>query len=163
MLDARRLRNSLAELETQEPARAAKILRRAGENAAMMKADFPGDPQSGVLHEGVGTDHPFWARHGDLPCPALDPDAGACELYSARPLTCRTFGPPVQVGDQLLPHCRLCFTNASQQEIESCRMDVDPDGVERTVLDQLGTTTGERGKTLIAFALASQRSITAIS
>ena len=28
----------------------------------------------------------------DVPCPALDPETGGCDLYAARPITCRTFG-----------------------------------------------------------------------
>ena len=26
----------------------------------------------------------------DEPCPGLDPDTGGCDLYDARPMTCRT-------------------------------------------------------------------------
>jgi hypothetical protein len=38
-------------------------------------------------------------------CPALDPGSGACVLYDWRPLSCRTFGPPVRVAREDLPPC----------------------------------------------------------
>jgi len=59
------------------------------------------------------------------------------------------------VGSQSIPHCRLCFVGASEEEIESCRVEVDPDGAELAALDELDTGSGETGNTIIAFALSS--------
>ena len=154
MLDARRLRTGLVELERQDAARAAQIRERAQKTVAMMASDFPGDAQ-GLLKENAGPYARFWSWYGTVPCPALDPDTGACELYSARPVTCRRFGPPLLVGSQSIPHCRLCFVGASEEEIESCRVEVDPDGAELAALDELDTGSGETGNTIIAFALSS--------
>lgn len=70
-LDAARLRRGLAELERHDPERAARVRRRAREVA--------------------GRETPM---ADDDPCPALDPENGTCDLYAARPITCRTFGPP---------------------------------------------------------------------
>jgi len=157
MLDARRLRRGLEELEARDPARAAGIRNRASESVAMMASDFPGDAQRGVLREHVGPEDLFWSSYAAIPCPALDPASGACELYSARPLTCRSFGPPVRVDSQSVAHCRLCFIGASEQEVESCRVEIDPGGVEQAVLNDLKAISGESGKTIIAFALANRR------
>ena len=43
----------------------------------------------------------------DGPCPALDPEAGTCDLYAARPITCRAFGPPVRCGEEAVGVCEL--------------------------------------------------------
>jgi len=153
MLDARRLRKGMVELEARDPVKAARIRERAQQYVAMMAADFPGNAQ-GMLNENIGPYAPFWRQYGSDPCPALNPETGACEVYSARPVTCRRFGPPLQVGSRSLPHCRLCFVGASEEEIESCRVAVDPDGVEQAALDELKAISGETGKTLIAFALS---------
>jgi Fe-S-cluster containining protein len=154
MLDARRLRKGMVELDARDPARAAQVRGRAQQYITMIAADFPGSAQ-GLLNENIGPYAPFWRQYGDAPCPALDPATGACEAYAARPVTCRRFGPPLKVGARSLPHCRLCFVGASEEEIESCRVVIDPEGVEQAALDELQALSGETGKTLIAFALAS--------
>ena len=92
----------------------------------------------------------YFARHGALPCPALDPETGRCDLYAHRPLTCRTFGPPVKIGEAALPPCRLCFQGAFPETVEACRVEPDPHGIEDRILSRLG----EDVETLIAFALA---------
>src|SRR5580704_5294796 len=60
--DAVRLRHGLRELESRDSGRAARIRERARE----------------------------WGEGDEERCPALDPDSGTCDLYAARPLTCRT-------------------------------------------------------------------------
>src|SRR6266404_8709878 len=45
-LDAVRLRQGLAELEAQEPERAARLRQRALETVARLSEDYPGDPVS---------------------------------------------------------------------------------------------------------------------
>src|SRR5258705_2175192 len=67
-LDAERLREGLAVLASHDPERAARIRTRA-------------------LAYRAGEDEP---------CPALDPQGGTCDLYDARPLTCRTVGPAIR-------------------------------------------------------------------
>ncbi len=69
----------------------------------------------------------------DEPCPALDPETGACDLYAWRPIVCRTFGPPLHFRDQLLAVCELCFDGATPEEVAACEVEIDledPDEAE---------------------------------
>ena len=120
-LDARRLRRGLSELD---PERAARVRERAAQAVA---AEF-GD---------------------DDPCPALDPATGTCDLYAARPLTCRRFGPPLHRAGEDLGVCELCFEGATEEEIAACAVEVDPEGLEF----QLEAALGERGETTVASCL----------
>ncbi len=152
-LDARRLRQGLAKLEVLAPERAARVRGRAREAVARLAPEFPGDPATGLLDEGELAEQRFAQFANDEPCPALDPDTGNCELYESRPMTCRTFGPPVR-SEEGLGVCELCYHGASDEEIASCEMVPDPDDLESALLQQLERTTGVRGETIVAFALA---------
>jgi Fe-S-cluster containining protein len=152
-LDARRLRQGLAELEVLAPERAARVQERAREAVARLAQEFPGDPATGLLDEGDLAEQRFAQFANDEPCPALDPDTGNCELYESRPMTCRTFGPPVR-SEEGLGVCELCYHGASDEEIASCEMVPDPGDLESALLQQLQRTTGVRGETIVAFALA---------
>jgi len=152
-LDARRLCQGLADLEVLAPERAAGVRERAREAVARLTPEFPGDPATGLLDKGELFEQRFAEFANDEPCPALDPETGNCELYEARPMTCRTFGPPVRSEDGL-GVCELCYHGASDEEIASCEMIPDPDDMEATLLQQLERTTGVRGQTIVAFALA---------
>ena len=153
-LDAFRLRRGLADLAKRSPERAAGIRQRARESVARLSPEFPGDPSSGVLHEGEDAEQKFADFANDEPCPVLDPETGLCELYESRPMTCRVFGPPVRSEDGL-GVCELCFQGASDKEIAACEMTPDPDDLESRVLAELEKNTGQRGNTIIAFCLAS--------
>ena len=74
------------------------------------------------------------------PCPALDPESGTCDLYEARPLTCRTFGPPVRCAEGGVAICELCFDGASEAEVQACTVDLDVGAL----LDEPGETTVAR-------------------
>jgi len=153
-LDSARLRQGLAELERSDPERAVRIRERARASVARIAADFPGDPATGLLSEDEDSESRFLDFANDEPCPVLDPETGACELYAWRPLTCRVFGPPVRSGPEGgLGVCELCFHGASPEEIAACEMQVDPDNVEEKLLDELKRSTGAEGKTIIAFCL----------
>jgi Fe-S-cluster containining protein len=149
-LDARRLRRGLAELELSDAARAACIRQRVRQAVARISHDFPGDPVTGLLAENEFPD-----SMDEHPCPALDPETGACDLYAARPITCRTFGPPVRCGEESVGVCELCFQGASDAEITACEVESDPDGLELRLLEELEQMTGARGETIVAFALMS--------
>jgi Fe-S-cluster containining protein len=153
-LDARRLAEALDALEAHDPRRARAIRSRARRARERMQRGFPGDPASGRLSQDEAARERFFDRHAALPCPALDPRSGACELYSARPLSCRSYGPPVRIGGEDLPPCRLCFVSASPAEIERGRVDVDPEQAEDRLLRRLHRA-GEPGavETLVAHAL----------
>jgi Fe-S-cluster containining protein len=152
-LDAWRLREGLSQLETRQPARAARIRERAHRAATQMAAAFPGNPDTGLLGGDERAEAEFCERFAALPCPLLDPETGACDLYDARPLSCRTFGLPVRIGGEDLPPCRLCFSSAGQAEVEACRVEVDPDGVEAAILADYEAGGGAAGQTLVAYAL----------
>jgi Fe-S-cluster containining protein len=152
-LDVRRLRQGLAELQALTPERAARVRERAREAAARLAAEFPGDPVTGLLDEGEVAEQRFAKFANDEPCPALDPETGNCELYESRPMTCRTFGPPAR-SEEGLGVCELCFHGASDEEIAACEMIPDPDDLESALLQELEKTTGARGETIVAFALA---------
>lgn len=132
-LDARRLRRGLARLETRAPKRAARLRSRVREAVARIATAVPSD---------------------DEPCPALDPATGRCDLYSARPITCRTFGPPVRCGTEAVGICELCYQDASDAEIAGCEAEVDRIGLEHSLIEELEETTGVRGETSVALALA---------
>lgn len=150
-LDAWRLRQGLAQLADRDPQRARAVLDRARAQLPVLAENFPGDPDSGTLaEESEEATEALFTRHGALPCPALDPATGRCDLYEHRPLTCRTFGPPVRLGESDLPPCRLCFVGSSTEEVETCRAEPDPHGLE----DRLVLGFHDDSETLIAFALA---------
>jgi Fe-S-cluster containining protein len=151
-LDAQRLRKGLADLETSAPERAARVRERARNAVARLAGEFPGDHATGLLDEGEIAEHRFAEFANDEPCPVLDPETGTCELYESRPMTCRTFGPPVR-SEEGLGVCELCFHGASDKEIAACEMIPDPDDLESSVLQELERTTGARGETIVAFAL----------
>jgi Fe-S-cluster containining protein len=153
-LDAARLRRGLAELELSMPARAVAVRTRARDAVARLSPDFPGDPVSGLLYEGGDAERRFSEFANDEPCPALDPATGNCELYASRPMTCRVFGPPVRSEDGL-GVCELCFQDATNKEIAACEMKPDPEDLESVLLEKLEKATESKGKTIIAFCLAS--------
>jgi Fe-S-cluster containining protein len=129
-LDARRLREGLAELERSDRQRAARVRERARQAVGDAAAD-------------------------DDPCPALDPSTGTCDLYAARPITCRIFGPPVRWGSDAVGLCELCFHGASDEEIAACGVEVDPRGLESQLSSELEESTGVCGETSVALALVA--------
>lgn len=155
-LDAARLRQGLSQLEAGDPARAARVRDRAGESVARLSAGFPGNPATGILAEDEDAQARFADFADDEPCPALDPATGMCDLYNARPMTCRTFGPPVRSGREgALGVCELCYHGASDEEIAACEMKPDPDNLEQPLIEEVESATGMRGDTIVAFCLHS--------
>lgn len=130
-LDALRLRQGLAELESRDPARAGAVRDRANRATRLRNIS------------------------DDDPCPALDPETGTCDLYASRPITCRYFGPPVLCDSGTVGVCELCFNGASDEEIVDCLVDFDPEGLESVLIDQLRHATGVQGMTTVAHSLAS--------
>jgi Fe-S-cluster containining protein len=151
-LDAVRLQQGLAELEQTDASRARRISARAHASVARLSAEFPGNAKTGVLDEGPVAEERFAEFANDEVCPVLDPETGLCDLYDARPMTCRTFGPPVRT-DGGLGVCELCFHGASDEQIASCEMVVDPDDVEAKLLRKLEKMRGPRGQTIVAFCV----------
>jgi Fe-S-cluster containining protein len=151
-LDAARLQQGLADLEKKDPQRVGRVRERARASAKRLAKEFPGNPKTGVLDEGPDADDRFAEFANDELCPVLDPETGLCDLYDTRPMTCRTFGPPVE-SEGGLGVCELCFHGASDAQIAACEMVADPDDLESKLLAKLEKTPGPRGRTIIAFCL----------
>jgi len=145
-LDAGRLREGLAELASHDAPRARRVRERARLYLAHFGPEFPGGLAAGLL-EGTSAD--------EEPCPALDPETGTCDLYAARPMTCRVFGPPMRGATSAVGVCELCFHGATDEQIAACEVAVDPDGVESALLRELEQSTGLMGDTIVALALGS--------
>lgn len=154
MLDAVRLREGLKKLEKLAPERATRVRERARDAVSRLSKDFPGDPATGLLHQGDEAARHFASFADHEPCPALDPDTGLCDLYEARPMTCRVFGPPLR-SEEGLGVCELCFHGATNEEIAACEISADPDDLESTLLQEIEKATGVHGQTIVAFCLVS--------
>jgi Fe-S-cluster containining protein len=152
-LDAARLQQGLQTLAAQDPERAASVRGRATESVNRLTAGFPGDASTGLLDPSEEAAAIFEDFANDEPCAALDPLTGRCDLYLARPMTCRVFGPPVRT-EEGLGVCELCYHGATEEQVAACEMPVDPDGLEAKLLQEFEQSSGRLGRTLVAFALA---------
>ena len=151
-LDAVRLQHGLIEVQKMDPQRAARIRERARGSIRRISADFPGDAKTGVLDEGPEAEERFAEFGNDEVCPVLDPETGLCELYAARPMTCRTFGPPGRTEGGL-GVCELCFHGATDEQVAACEMVADPDDLESKLLEEIEKAKGPRGRTIVAFSV----------
>ena len=140
-------------LAIAHPEAARGIRERARAEKVILAMGFPGDTVTGLLDDDESAEETWCDLHRDRPCPALDPDSSRCLLYEARPLSCRTFGLPVRAGGEDLPPCGLCFRGASASEIEDCRVEVDPGGVEEKIL---GDHALDERDTTISWALTGE-------
>ena len=149
-LDAERLRAGFQALEQFNPERAARVLERVRQSIARIADGFPGDTKTGILDDSPEAEDRFAEFANDEPCPVLDPETGMCDLYDARPMTCRVFGPPVR-SEEGLGVCELCYHGASETEIAACEMHLETDELEAGLTAQIE----RQGNTVIAFALRS--------
>jgi len=133
-LDAQRLRNGLARLAANDPARARQITARAQAAAGRLRT---------LVEEATEND----------PCPVLDPASGACDLYPFRPLVCRTFGPPLPMPEGGFAVCELCFNGAAPETVAACAVSVDADALEAPFLQALETQGVSAQETTIAEAI----------
>jgi len=152
-LDAARLRAAMSELRSSAPALAASLQNRAQAWIQEHGPDFPGNPQTGILGQSDADQTRFEDFANHAPCPVLNPATGLCDVYAARPITCRVFGTPVQVdsgpdNQPALAHCELCFIGASESEIAACEMPL-PHDLEAELLTQFSNPC----ETVVAFAL----------
>jgi Fe-S-cluster containining protein len=152
--DALRLKQGLAALTQEDPARATRVQQRATASWSRLARQFPGDAASGVLHTDSAGElsEDFEDFANDEPCPVLDPEHGTCDLYASRPQTCRLFGPPVATPEGY-GICDLCFHHASEQEIADAAI-AAPSAELSTALDCAAMAAGEPlGSTIIAFVV----------
>lgn len=155
LLDALRLQEGFKELQSRDPERATRVLLRAKTAVENYAADFPGDPITGILN---GDDTAFEAFANDDPCPALDPATGTCDLYEARPITCRVFGPPIR-SEGGLGVCELCYHGATEEQIAACEMIPDPEDLESKLVCDVEDEGGEEGYTIVAYALVRKEAL----
>ncbi len=150
-LDVERLRTGIGTLHSTNPTLAATLEDRASAWIAEYGSAFPGDPTTGLLGTSEAEQQAFEDFANDAPCPALDPAAGRCDVYAWRPMTCRSFGPPVRMGEgDAIGCCELCFHGASEAEIAACEMPVPHD-----LEDQLLADLPPQPDTVVAYALLS--------
>ena len=70
--------------------------------------------------------------------PRWTPETLTCDLYEARPITCRIFGPAVRNGGDVLGVCELNYHGATDEQIAACQVEVDPGGLEDELLEARG-------------------------
>jgi Fe-S-cluster containining protein len=153
-LDAVRLQQGMAGLEESDPQRTRRIRERARASVGRMSSDYPGNAQTGVLDEGAEADARFEDFANDEPCPVLDPSTGTCDLYSARPILCRTFGPPMRTPEGNLATCELCYIHATTEEIAAFELDPAIPALEAAANKAFNASHNLHGETLVAYALA---------
>jgi Fe-S-cluster containining protein len=157
-LDAHRLREALHALEHSDIRRAESIRARTAESLARIAPWFPGDPETGVLGDdyeesSLFADDAEGALGESEPCPVLDPATGTCDLYSARPVVCRTFGPPMRTLQGDLATCELCFIHANTLEIAAAELDPTISVQEAASNEFFNAQHNVKGETLIVYAL----------
>ena len=154
-LDAWRLREGMDRLRAERPEVAQVVELRAKAYLDEHGAAFPGDLESGTLGTTNEEQEAFEEYANEAACPALDPAAGLCDLYAARPMTCRVFGPPVRAVDAEdgdgLAVCELCFTDAAPEEVAACEMTVPH--AEEARVEALLPKTAREAQTIVAFCL----------
>ena len=153
-LDAERLRAGLEELRQSDPARGVELDARVSASAARLRLEYPGNVVTGFLHEDQASLERFAEFGDEETCPVLDPLTGTCDLYAHRPLTCRTFGPPVRVEDGGFGVCELCFVGAPAEAVAAAEMKLPSASVEQDLVREMGGT----GDSIVTFALQRQQS-----
>lgn len=156
--DAFRLREALQTLEQSDPAKAQRIQERTAQSLARLAPLFPGDPATGILNEDYEDSLLFADESEDAigdsePCPVLDPTTGICDLYEARPIVCRTFGPPMRTAEGDLATCELCFITASTEEIAAAELDPTIPAQETASNNAFNNAHNLHSETIVAFAL----------
>ena len=156
--DGDRLREALHALEQTDPEKSHRIQTRATASRARLNQHFPGDPLTGILNEDYESSPLFADESEDSigdnePCPVLDPTTGTCDLYAARPIVCRTFGPPMRTAEDNLATCELCFTHATTDEIAACELDPTIPAHEAASDEAFNAAHNLHGQTIIAYAL----------
>jgi Fe-S-cluster containining protein len=149
-LDAARLQTAIKGMRAVAPELAESLHQRGLAWIRNYGSEFPGDLTTGKIGTSEEDKARFEGFANEAPCPALNPETGLCDVYEWRPMTCRVFGPPVQVEGGGLGCCELCFGGADDQEIAACEMQV-PHELEARLVAEMGRTE----QTVVAFALCS--------
>jgi Fe-S-cluster containining protein len=150
-------------LRQDQPELAASLEARARLYMDTYAATFPGDRTTGILGVGEAEQEAFQDFANEAPCPALNPNSGLCDIYSARPMTCRVFGPPIRTENEdseeaeAFAICELCFTTATPEEIASSEMRI-PHAEEQRIENLLNPENANDGnqpasETIVAYCL----------
>ena len=156
-LDAARLRQGLAAAPPEVQSRIEVRLRAS---RAHLGPFFPGDVSTGLLSEEEEAVELFeeWA-HTDA-CPMLSPETQTCDLYTARPILCRTFGPPIRNNAEDLGAglaiCELCFIEATPEQTIAAEMDSSFRMLQEQEEAQYEAAHPGSGPTIIAFAFPQE-------
>ena len=156
--DAYRLRKALHALDQSDSQRAVRIRARVTESLIRLSPLFPGNPITGILDQDyedatLFADESEGAIGENEPCPVLDPITGTCDLYAARPIVCRTFGPPMRTPEGDLATCELCFIHATTEEIVAAELDPTIPDQEAASNEAFNAAHNTHGETIIAYAL----------
>jgi len=149
-LDVLRLREGLVALQQSDPVLAEAMEERARQWLAKYGALFLGDPENGILGESEEEQERFEEFANEAACPALDAATGLCAVYEWRPMTCRLFGPPVEMEGGL-GCCELCFDGAPEEALSAAVLQ-PPHEREEKILEAMGL----RGETVVAYALVGK-------
>jgi Fe-S-cluster containining protein len=126
---------------------------RVQDAVSRLGADFPGDVETGILDPEQAARFEEFAN--EEPCPVLDPATGLCDLYPARPITCRVFGPPLRT-EEGLGVCELCFVGATDGEIAAAEVHLDCGALESELTAEAEQSIGCYGETIVAWALLAR-------
>ncbi len=153
--DVLRAQQGLAELDRDDPERSARLRARAVTSWDRVNGQFPGDIASGLLHTDGGVEfaNSFEDFGNQEICPALDPGTGTCDLYQARPHTCRVFGPPIATSEGF-GVCELCFQNARPEEVAAAAMTPEPDDLSKALDQAALDASAPPGETILTFVLS---------
>ena len=162
-LDAMRLRSGMSALHIANPELGGAIEARARHYLLEFGPEFPGNKSTGILGQTPSDLEAFDDFANEAACPALNPSNGFCDLYEARPIACRAFGPPVRMGIMEGPEeesgfavCDLCFNDATPDEVESCEMILPREQEQRLILDAEQLDSVFSGETIVAYCLLPQ-------
>ncbi len=122
----------------------ADVLARARRIVTESARAFPGDAGRGLLdpERTEAADDAYFEVVADRACPMLELPSGSCRIYSARPITCRTYGFAwAKDGTVIHPPCGLNLPGASAERqlatsIDIGRIDEGLD-VAREIADEL--------------------------
>ena len=121
-----------------DAATADRIRQRVAQSIQELAFDFPGDPTTGILREDEDSLQAFEEFANEAACPVLDPATGTCDLYAHRPMTCRTFGPPVRVEEGGYGICELCFIGAPAEAVAAAELHLPPEELEASLDAEVG-------------------------
>ena len=132
----------------------AQAQNRAEQEREAKRACVSGDSAKGVLEDDQRVREAFFGSFSELPCALLDA-SGRCRLYAHRPLSCRSYGVPVRLGEVVLEPCPLNFTTAGTTEVEGSTVVLDPDDLEGALLEAMSRGGKPAADTVVCAALAA--------